>query len=131
MKSWAKLINEIEGFTNEIRDLPVSRHVTPTQIRSELNRRYNFDKPIPLETLTADINRLLRNWTLHVTHPRYFGLFNPSVRQAGIVADALVALYNPQLAVWSHAPLFCQNRTHDRAGHKYFARNSNRQKLYP
>ena len=105
MTAWTKLINEIEGFSNEIRNLPVSQHVTPTQIRSELKRRYNFDKPIPLETLTADISRLLRNWNLHVTHPRYFGLFNPSVRQAGIVADALVALYNPKLAVWSHAPV--------------------------
>ena len=107
MTAWTKLIDEIEEFTNEIRDLPVSQHVTPTQIRSELKRRYNFDKPIPLETLTADISSLLRNWNwnLHVTHPRYFGLFNPSVRQSGIVADALVALYNPQLAVWSHAPV--------------------------
>jgi len=105
MSAWTKLINEIEGFINEKRDLPVSQHVTPTRIRSELERRYTFDKPIPLETLTADISRLLRNWNLHVTHPRYFGLFNPSVRQAGIVADALVALYNPQLAVWSHAPV--------------------------
>ena len=52
-----------------------------------------------------DVSRLLRNWNVHVTHPRYFGLFNPSVRQAGLVADALVALYNPQLAVWSHAPV--------------------------
>jgi glutamate/tyrosine decarboxylase-like PLP-dependent enzyme len=105
MTVWTRLINEIEGFNNEICDMPVSQHVTPTEIRTELDRRYTFDKPIPLETLTTDISRLLRNWNLHVTHPRYFGLFNPSVRQAGIVADALVALYNPQLAVWSHAPV--------------------------
>jgi glutamate/tyrosine decarboxylase-like PLP-dependent enzyme len=104
MTVWKQLIDEIDGFTNEVRDLPISRHVTPAEIRSELESRYHFDKPIPLETLTADVSRLLRNWNLHVTHPRYFGLFNPSVRQAGIVADALVALYNPQLAAWSHAP---------------------------
>ena len=47
---------------------------------------------------------MLTHWTVHVTHPRYFGLFNPSVRQAGILADALAALFNPQLAAWSHAP---------------------------
>ena len=70
-----------------------------------MEQRYTFDDPIPLETLTVEISRLLRKWNLHVTHPRYFGLFNPSVRQAGIVADTLVALYNPQLAVWSHAPI--------------------------
>ena len=104
MTVWKQLIDEIDGFTNEVRDLPISRHVTPAEIRSELENRYNFDKPIPLETLTADVSLLLRNWNLHVTHPRYFGLFNPSVRQAGIVADTLVALFNPQLAAWSHAP---------------------------
>ena len=105
MTAWTQLINEIEGFTHEIRSLSVCQKVTPAEIRSELEQRYTFDKPIPLEKLTEDVSRLFRKWNLHVTHPRYFGLFNPSVRQAGIVADALVALYNPQLAVWSHAPV--------------------------
>jgi glutamate/tyrosine decarboxylase-like PLP-dependent enzyme len=104
MTVWTQLINEIDGFTNKIRDLPVFQHVTPAEIRSKLERRYTFDKPIPLETLTVDVSRLMRTWNMQVTHPRYFGLFNPSVRQASIVADALVALYNPQLAAWSHAP---------------------------
>ena len=40
---------------------------------------------------------------MHVTHPRYFGLFNPSVT-ASIVADLLVAMYNPQLASWRTSP---------------------------
>ncbi len=105
MPVWKRLVNEIDGFTNGIHNLFVCPHVTPEEIRSELEGRYRFDKPVPLETVTADVIRLLRNWNLHVTHPRYFGLFNPSVRQAGIVADTLVALYNPQLAVWSHAPV--------------------------
>jgi glutamate/tyrosine decarboxylase-like PLP-dependent enzyme len=39
-----------------------------------------------------------------VTHPRYFGLFNPSVTVASVVADALVAMYNPQLATWRTSP---------------------------
>jgi glutamate/tyrosine decarboxylase-like PLP-dependent enzyme len=104
MTVWTQLIDEIEGFTTGVRDLPVLRQVTPAEVRTELESHYTFEKPIPLETLTADVIRLLRAWTTHATHPRYFGLFNPSVRPACIVADALVALYNPQLAVWSHAP---------------------------
>jgi glutamate/tyrosine decarboxylase-like PLP-dependent enzyme len=101
---WTQLIDEIERFTREIRDLPVVRAVNPTDIRTELTRRYTFEQPIALDALTEEVSRLLRTWSTHVTHPRYFGLFNPSVRQAAIVADALVALYNPQLAAWSHAP---------------------------
>ena len=105
MQAWTSLVGEIERFWDEIRDLPVSSGVTAAEIRSELGRRFTFDKPIPLEPLTTDICSLLRSWSVHVTHPRYFGLFNPSVRPAGIVADTIVALFNPQLAVWSHAPV--------------------------
>ena len=41
---------------------------------------------------------------MQVTHPRYFGLFNPSVTLASVVADTLVAMYNPQLANWRTSP---------------------------
>jgi glutamate/tyrosine decarboxylase-like PLP-dependent enzyme len=47
---------------------------------------------------------LLRRYSLHVTHPRYFGLFNPSVHPSGVIADALVALFNPQVGGWTHGP---------------------------
>src|SRR5260370_29237990 len=104
MSLWLQLIQEAEHFPREIRNVRVSPQVSPEEIRAELESRYSFDTPIPLETLTEEVIRLLRAWTVHVTHPRYFGLFNPSVRQASIIADALVALYNPQLAGWSHAP---------------------------
>ena len=101
---WEQLVDEIQAFTEGIRDLPVQKKVRPRQVRAWLESRYSFDAPVPLEKVVADTVRLLRQWTVHVTHPRYFGLFNPSVRQASIIADALVALYNPQLAAWSHAP---------------------------
>lgn len=105
MSVWTRLMAEIEDFTTGVRNLPVLPHVIPSEVRIELESRYNFEEPVPLEVVTADVIRLLRAWTVHVTHPRYFGLFNPSVRQASIVADTLVALYNPQLATWSHAPV--------------------------
>jgi glutamate/tyrosine decarboxylase-like PLP-dependent enzyme len=47
---------------------------------------------------------MLRHWTLHATHPRYFGLFVPNTLEAGIWADALAALYNPQVGAWWHSP---------------------------
>jgi aromatic-L-amino-acid/L-tryptophan decarboxylase len=73
----------------------VSPQVSPEQVRAELANRSTFNSPIPLDAITENVINLLRAWTVHVTHPRYFGLFNPSVRQASIIADALVALYNP------------------------------------
>jgi glutamate/tyrosine decarboxylase-like PLP-dependent enzyme len=47
---------------------------------------------------------MLRKWQVQVTHPRYFGLSNPSVTLASVVADTLVAMYNPQLANWRTSP---------------------------
>jgi len=104
MPLWTSIAAEIADFRRRIRDLPVIPDATPTSLRAELEPRYRFDRPIDLETLTADVMRLLRTQQVHVTHPRYFGLFNPQVREAGIVADTLAALYNAQLAVWSHSP---------------------------
>ena len=41
---------------------------------------------------------------MQVTHLRCFGLFNPSVTLASVVAGMLVAMYNPQLASWRTSP---------------------------
>ena len=47
---------------------------------------------------------MLRNWQVQVTHPRYLGLFNPSVTLPSVIAETLVAMYNPQLANWRTSP---------------------------
>src|SRR6266849_681542 len=83
---------------------PVAPAVTPQKIRRYLTSRYDFTKPIDLDDVVADVEAMLRTWQVHVTHPRYFGLFNPSVTVASIVADTLVAMYNPQLATWRTSP---------------------------
>jgi glutamate/tyrosine decarboxylase-like PLP-dependent enzyme len=82
---------------------PIVPTVTPQQIRNHL-ARYDFTKPLCLEEVCADLEQMLRTWNVQVTHPRYFGLFNPSVTLASIVADTLVAMYNPQLATWRTSP---------------------------
>src|SRR5207244_8318655 len=76
----------------------------PETIRCHLASRYDFTKPLDLDDVGADVERMLRAWQVHVTHPRYFGLFNPSVTLASVIADTLVAMYNPQLATWRTSP---------------------------
>jgi aromatic-L-amino-acid decarboxylase len=83
---------------------PVVPHVTPEQVRNYLASRYDFHEKMPLDDAIADVEKMLREWHVQVTHPRYFGLFNPSVTAASVVADTLVAMYNPQLAAWSTSP---------------------------
>jgi len=83
---------------------PVYPDLDVEAIREHLASRYDFSRPLPLEEIAADTEQMLRRWQVHVTHPRYFGLFNPSVTLASVVADALVAAYNPQLAAWRTSP---------------------------
>src|SRR5271169_6025611 len=88
----------------DIANGPILPTVTAEEIRSYLASRYDFTRTLPLEDVIADVERMLRTWQVQVTHPRYFGLFNPSVTLASIVADTLVAMYNPQLATWRTSP---------------------------
>jgi glutamate/tyrosine decarboxylase-like PLP-dependent enzyme len=101
--AWRRVMEEVERFPREVRDLPVARPREPEALRRELER-FDFRRPRPLDEVVGEVVGLLRDGLVHVTHPRYFGLFNPSVREAGVMADTLVALFNPQLAAWSHAP---------------------------
>jgi hypothetical protein len=75
--------------------------VTAEELRRHLSR-YDFSSTRPLDELITECSEMLTKWSLQVTHPRYFGLFNPSVNYAGIVADTLVAGFNPQVGAWKH-----------------------------
>ncbi len=102
--AWAMIAREVAGFEATIRSLPVVHQPEPLELRAELEGRYGFDSPVAIDRLTTEMLALLRRGLVHVTHPRYYGLYNPSVRPAAVIGDTLAALYNPQLAVWSHAP---------------------------
>ncbi len=93
-----------EKFDSDVAGGPLVPAVTPEQIRSYLSSRYDFSDPGNLDEISADVERMMRTWHVQVTHPRYFGLFNPSVTLASVVADTLVAMHNPQLASWRTSP---------------------------
>jgi glutamate/tyrosine decarboxylase-like PLP-dependent enzyme len=99
-----EITDDVAILQSNIASGPVAPHVTPDEIRKYLTSRYDFKKTVPLDEVVADIEQMLRTWQVQVTHPRYFGLFNPSVTLASIVADTLAAMYNPQLATWSTSP---------------------------
>lgn len=102
------LTDAIEGafaaLEETIRSGPVYPQASPKEIRQHLRLRYSFAHPGSLGDIAADVEAMLLRWQVQVTHPRYFGLFNPSVTVASVVADTLAALYNPQLASWRTSP---------------------------
>ena len=96
--------SDFASLQEEMEHGPIFPDVTAEEIRSYLSSRFDFSKPMPLEEVIADVEQMLKTWQVQVTHPRYFGLFNPSVTLPSVIADTLVALYNPQLANWRTSP---------------------------
>ena len=96
--------DDFEALGAAIADGPIVPDVTVEEIRAYLGTRFDFKQPIALEQLVTDVEGMLRKWQVQVTHPRYFGLYNPSVTLASVVAENLVAMYNSQLANWRTAP---------------------------
>ena len=96
--------DEFAKLESEIADGPIVPNGTPEEIRAHLGSRYDFKRTIALDEVIADVEQMLRKWQVQVTHPRYFGLFNPSVMPASVIADTLVAMFNPQLANWRTSP---------------------------
>lgn len=103
--SYHWLMEEMMAFPKEVADLDVTPNVGPAELRGHLHGEFDLESGKPLPEALQEVSRMMRKWITHVTHPRYFGYFNPSVTQAGVIGEALAALYNPQLAVWSHAPV--------------------------
>jgi glutamate/tyrosine decarboxylase-like PLP-dependent enzyme len=97
------LAHEIQAFRDDVRNLRVAPTVSSAEIRRRLES-YTFAHQVPLTDTLSDVADMLRQWTVHAAHPRYFGLFVPGAHEAGIWADALAALYNPQVGAWWHAP---------------------------
>src|SRR5437016_11373046 len=99
------LQHKFERVQADVADGPILPSVTVDQIRNHLASRYHFQKELPLDEVVQDAERMLRTWQVQVTHPRYLGLFNPAVTLPSVIAETLVAMYNPQLANWRTSPV--------------------------
>jgi aromatic-L-amino-acid decarboxylase len=80
---------------------------TPTldmeSFRRELSA-FDFTAPRPLSELLDWSVRVLEHGIVHLTHPRYFGLFNPAPSFPAQCADRIVGSFNPQVASSATSP---------------------------
>jgi glutamate/tyrosine decarboxylase-like PLP-dependent enzyme len=108
---WRVLTKTIDQYIAGVRELPVSREPEPEAVRALLGR-FDFAHPIAAEEAVRLAADALARTQVHTPHPRYYGLFNPTPATVGIAADALVAAFNPQLAVWKHNPFAVEAERH-------------------
>ncbi|TDD32205.1 pyridoxal-dependent decarboxylase [Actinomadura sp. KC06] len=108
---WRHVVELLEREREEIAGRDVSAPVDVRRLRDAVGA-YDFGRPASPEDVIDDVAELLRATTVHTTHPRYFGLFNPTPTLMGVVGDTLAAAFNPQLAAWSHAPAAAEIEAH-------------------
>jgi glutamate/tyrosine decarboxylase-like PLP-dependent enzyme len=65
---------------------------------------FDFAAPVPLDDLLHWVVDTMRDGNVQMTHPRYFGLFNPSPAIPSLLAERIVASFNPQLASAKTSP---------------------------
>lgn len=66
--------------------------------------QFDFERTQPLPQLLDWSIAMLETGITHLTHPRYFGLFNPAPSFPAQCADRLVGSFNPQLASSATSP---------------------------
>lgn len=100
---WQQVADAVEQYHADMPGLSVAPQSGVDEVRARLDR---FDPSAPLDPESAIrlVVEGLRSDQLHAAHPGYFGLFVPAPSAIGILADALAAGFNPQLASWGHAP---------------------------
>lgn len=100
---WQRVIEHVELYIDDARRAKVAPRLDPERVRAYISEA-DFEKTMdPVEAVDFAAKGMWEH-QVHVAHPRYFGLFNPTPTVMGIAADALAAAFNPQLAAWAHSP---------------------------
>lgn len=89
--------------------------VVPTldmaRLRAEL-AAFDFDSPRELDALLPWMIGQLEHGVVHMTNPRYFGLFNPAPSFPALCGDRLAGVFNPQLATATTSPAAVEIEAH-------------------
>ena len=101
---WQQLQATVETYYRSTASLKVTPDLDQQKIVAYVEQ-HGLAMPLasPMDALAHVANGMTR-YAVHPPHPRYFGLFNPRAAFPGVLADAITAAFNPQLAAWSHAP---------------------------
>src|SRR6267143_6252661 len=98
-----KLIDHIDAYYSSLPDRPVQ---LPANQRTygPLNDPMPEDAADPMQVLD-EVCRNMVDQGFHVASANYFGLMNPTPTYMGVLAEALVAGLNPQLATLARSQL--------------------------
>src|SRR5262244_3100371 len=90
IEAQSKIAHALANAIGDIARGPVAPISSSAQIRPAL-AKFDFQTPMPIDDAATEVIELLKGGTVHMMHPGYFGLFNPSVTFPGLVADQITA----------------------------------------
>jgi glutamate/tyrosine decarboxylase-like PLP-dependent enzyme len=99
----ALLAAELDAVCDDMRLGRVTPRSGEDDFRIDLSR-FSFASPVDLSELLPWTVQQMRDGGVQMTHPRYFGLFNPAPGFPSILADHITSTFNPQLAATKTSP---------------------------
>ena len=106
-----RLTEALEAADARVRRGPAVPDFDHALFEAEL-AAFDFRHPRPLGGLCDWAIAQLEHGTVHMTHPRYFGLFNPAPSLPARAADRIAARFNPQLATATTSPAAVEIELH-------------------
>ncbi|HLZ97746.1 MAG TPA: pyridoxal-dependent decarboxylase [Steroidobacteraceae bacterium] len=100
----AWLTDELAAVLPRIQSGPVTPRLDMASFDEDL-RSFDFMRPMPLERVLGWAMRQLEHGIVHMSNPRYFGLFNPGASFPAQCAERVGSLFNPQLASSGSSPV--------------------------
>jgi glutamate/tyrosine decarboxylase-like PLP-dependent enzyme len=105
------LTRELMDADRRVAKGPVIPRIDVARFRSEL-ADFDFQVPRPLDELLSWTIEQMEHGLVHVTHPRYFGLFNPAPTFPAQCAERIAGAFNPQLATATTSPVAVEIEAH-------------------
>ncbi len=103
--------NTINAYLEHLAEWPVVPQFNNAELRRFLEA-FEFETPQDNRQILAKVCQAMERWGIHTAHPRCFGLFNPTPAFPGVLADLLVAGYNPQAGAWHQNPFAVETERH-------------------
>src|SRR5712672_4269245 len=98
-----ELIDWIADYFERIEELPVLAQIEPGDLKAQLPSAPP-DQGEPMETILADVDRLIVPALTHWSHPSFFAYFATSTSAPGIFGELLGAAFDNKAMLWRTSP---------------------------
>ena len=98
-----QIVDWIADYFERIQELPVLAQVEPGDLKTQLPASPP-ETGEPMETILADIDRLIVPALTHWSHPSFFAYFATSTSAPGIFGELLSAAFDVKSMLWRTSP---------------------------